>query len=165
MGLNSNSCLSQLLQPCFGHPGGEWFPWGSSSKSLWWSNMESWGLHALCWAIPCVGRTISGKLLLKWNVLFSAYSHTLKGWYWCQFFKSPPSLVPWRQLTTVEHHLIQLSHCWVSTTWEEWGPLAGLCSAFAPRPENSHLFNYRVFFCVQFESFLPGSDSVWHFIM
>lgn len=94
--------------------------------------------HSLC------GYSHLRKIALKMNVLFHGYSHTLQGW--CQFFKSPPSFVPWRQLTTIEHHLIQLGHCCVSATWEEWGPLPGLCSAFASRPETSHPFQLQVFF-------------------
>lgn len=96
--------------------------------------------HSLC------GYNHLRKIALKMNVLFHGYSHTLKGR--CQFFESPSSFVPWRQLTTIEHHLIQLGHCCVSTTWEEWGPLPGLCRAFASRPETSHPFQLQGFLSV-----------------
>lgn len=69
VGWTFNSCRSQLLQPCFGHPGGEWFPWGSSRKSVVEPQGEprSTTAPALCWAIPCVLITVSGKLLIKWK--------------------------------------------------------------------------------------------------
>lgn len=68
VGLSFNSCRSQLLQPYFGRPGGECFPWGSSRECGVepQGELRSTTAPALCWAICCVGITISGKLLLKW---------------------------------------------------------------------------------------------------
>lgn len=157
MGLSSNSCRSQLLQLFFGHPGGEWFPWGSSRKSVVEPRGEprSTTALALCWAIPCVGIAILGKLLLKW--MSSSMAIVILCRDGANFSKA--------------HHLLCLgdSSPLLSTTWYN---LVTVVSAQPGRNEGLYLdsavhlhpgqrlailFNYRFFFCVQLESFLPGS--------
>lgn len=156
MGLSSNSCRSQLLQLCFGHPGGEWFPWGSSRKSVVepWGEPRSTTALALCWAIPCVGITILGKLLLKWmsssmaivilcrdGANFSKAHHLL-----CLGDSSPLLSTTWYNLVTVVS----------AQPGRNEGLYPGLCSAFASRPETSHPFQLQGFFLCTVGEFSTG---------